>query len=88
VSETDPAKGADVAELSFEEALGELEAIVEKLERGDVPLEQSIESYERGEALKKRCETLLRSAEMRVEKVRLRADRTPDGLEPLDEEAT
>ena len=87
MSETDPAKGTDVAELSFEEALGELEAIVEKLERGDVPLEQSIESYERGKALKKRCETLLRSAEMRVEKVRLRADRTPDGLEPLDEEA-
>jgi len=87
VSETDPAKASDVAELSFEQAIGELEGIVEKLERGDVPLEQSIAIYERGEALKKRCETLLRSAEMRVEKVRLRADRTADGLEPLDDDA-
>ena len=87
MSETDQAKASDVAELSFEQAIGELEGIVEKLERGDVPLEQSIAIYERGEALKKRCETLLRSAEMRVEKVRLRADRTADGLEPLDDDA-
>lgn len=42
----------DVATLSFEQALKQLEVIVENLERGDVPLEQSIDIYERGEALK------------------------------------
>ena len=60
----------DVASLSFETALKELEAIVTKLERGDVPLEESITTYERGEALKKRCEALLAQAEERVEKIR------------------
>lgn len=74
----------DVDGMSFEAALSELETIVAQLERGDVPLERSIEIYERGEALKKRCETLLRGAEMRVEKVRLAAG-APAGTEPLDE---
>ena len=83
-TETETATRPDVGEMSFEAAMAELEAIVEKLERGDVPLEQSIEFYERGEALKARCRALLRDAEMRVEKVRLRADGTPDGVTPLD----
>ncbi|HKG75931.1 MAG TPA: exodeoxyribonuclease VII small subunit, partial [Beijerinckiaceae bacterium] len=47
---------ADIAALPFERALEELEAIVRRLERGDVPLEDSIAIYERGEALKKHCE--------------------------------
>jgi exodeoxyribonuclease VII small subunit len=59
----------EVASLSFENALKALEEIVTKLERGDVPLEESISIYERGEALKKRCETLLSQAEERVEKI-------------------
>lgn len=75
-----------VDELSFEAAMGELEGIVDKLEKGDVPLEQSIAFYERGEALKTRCDTLLKDAEMRVEKVRLKAGDTPDGTAPLDED--
>lgn len=81
-----PAAGdhADVAALSFEAALEELETIVSQLERGDVPLAQSVEIYERGEALKRRCDELLKNAEMRVEKVRLGADGTPAGTEPLD----
>ena len=73
-----------VEEMSFEAALSELETIVQKLERGDVPLEQSIAIYERGEALKKRCETLLRGAEMRVEKIRAGADGSAADTEPLD----
>ncbi len=74
-----------VEKLSFEEAMAELEGIVDKLEHGNVPLEQSIAFYERGEALKARCDSLLKNAEMRVEKVRLKANGQPAGTEPLDE---
>ena len=77
----DPLPG--VSTLSFEAALKELEAIVAKLERGDVPLEESIAIYERGEALKKRCEALLAEAEERVEKIRT-AEGKAVGTEPFD----
>jgi exodeoxyribonuclease VII small subunit len=73
-----------IDELAFEEALKELEDIVGKLERGDVPLADSITFYERGEALKARCQTLLGEAEARVEKIRVGADGKPAGVEPLD----
>ena len=74
---------ADVNKLTFEKALAELEQIVQKLEGGAVPLEESVTIYERGEALKRRCEELLRQAEARVEKITLDAGR-PAGTEPLD----
>ena len=74
----------DVKKLSFEKALAELEQIVQKLERGDVALEESVTIYERGEALKRRCEELLRQAEARVEKITLDAQGKPTGTEPLD----
>ena len=57
---------ADIASLPFEKALAELEQIVTRLESGKVDLEQSIAIYERGEALKKHCETLLKAAEGEV----------------------
>ena len=60
----------DVKKLSFERAIEELETIVKRLEDGKVPLEESVVIYERGEALKRRCEELLRQAEARVEKMR------------------
>lgn len=75
---------ADVAALSFEDALKELETIVAKLERGDVALAESIAIYERGEALKRRCEGLLREAEARVDKIRAGVDGAAAGTEPLD----
>jgi exodeoxyribonuclease VII small subunit len=75
---------ADVTRLSFEKALAELESIVQKLERGDVALEESVAFYERGEALKRRCEDLLRQAEARVDKITLDASGKPTGTEPLD----
>ena len=53
---------ADVKKLSFERAIEELESIVKRLEDGKVPLEESVTIYERGEALKRRCEELLRQA--------------------------
>src|SRR4051812_44220663 len=74
---------ADINKLSFEKALAELELIVQKLEGGAVPLEESVTIYERGEALKRRCEELLRQAEARVEKITLDAGK-PTGTEALD----
>ncbi|MGH6861313.1 MAG: exodeoxyribonuclease VII small subunit [Phyllobacterium sp.] len=82
----DAPDNSDIAAMSFEQALDQLEKIVVDLERGDVPLEQSIRIYERGEALKKHCDALLRSAEDKVEKIRLDRDGQPVGTEPLDPE--
>lgn len=75
----------EVTSLSFEAALKELESIVTQLERGDVALEESIAIFERGEALKNRCEALLGQAEERVEKIRA-ADGKALGTEPFDAE--
>ena len=55
-----------VDEMSFEDAMKELEQVVSDLERGDVALELSIKLYERGAELKKRCETKLKEAEEKV----------------------
>jgi exodeoxyribonuclease VII small subunit len=75
---------ADVVRLPFERAIEELESIVKRLEEGKVPLEESVTIYERGEALKRRCEELLRQAEARVEKITFDASGKPSGTEPLD----
>jgi exodeoxyribonuclease VII small subunit len=75
---------ADVVRLPFERAIEELESIVKRLEEGKVPLEESVLIYERGEALKRRCEELLRLAEARVEKITLDSSGKPIGTEPLD----
>ena len=74
----------DVQKMPFERAIEELESIVRRLEEGKVPLEESVAIYERGEALKKRCEDLLRQAEARVEKITLDTNGKPTGSEPLD----
>ena len=60
---------ADIAGLSFEQALQELEQIVARLESGQAPLEDSIRLYERGAALKAHCEQRLEAARLRVEKI-------------------
>jgi exodeoxyribonuclease VII small subunit len=78
------ADNTDISGLSFEKALAQLEEIVNRLESGKVDLEQSIAIYERGEALKKHCETLLKDAEARIEKITLKPDGTASGTEPLD----
>ena len=75
---------ADIKDMSFEQALKELEAIVDRLEKGDVELEASIQMYERGEALKAHCDALLRKAEAKVEKIALNSNNQPTGTEPLD----
>jgi len=63
------ASGTTIEALSFEGALKELEAIVSRLEQGEVDLEDSIALYERGQALKYHCEKKLKSAEGRLEKI-------------------
>ncbi len=78
-----------VAELSFEQALGELEAIVDRLDRGEIPLEQSIEAYERGTALRRHCEQKLAEARLRVERlVEGEGEGGAVTAEPLDPEAS
>ena len=81
MSESEPAA---IDSLSFEAAMAELEQIVDRLERGDVALEDSIAIYERGEALKGRCDALLKAAEERVEKIRLSGNGEAVGSDPLD----
>jgi exodeoxyribonuclease VII small subunit len=77
---------SDIAQMTFERALKELEAIVGRLEKGDVELEESIAIYERGEALRDHCDKLLKQAEAKVEKLTLGLDGQPKGTEPLDPE--
>ncbi len=74
---------AAIKKLSFEEALGELEGIVRTLESGEAPLESSISSYERGTALKTHCETKLREAREKIEKITINQDGSLSS-EPLD----
>lgn len=75
---------SDVNALSFEKAIEELESIVKRLEGGNVPLEESVAIYERGEVLKRRCEELLQQAEARVQKITLDSAGKPAGTGPLD----
>ncbi len=73
-----------IEEMSFEQAMAELERVVGQLERGDVALEESIALYDRGAALKARCETKLKEAEEKVAAITLDADGNAAGTKPLD----
>jgi len=72
-----------VEDLSFEDAMRELEAVVGQLERGDVPLDQSIALYERGAKLKARCEAKLKEAEEKVAAITLDGAGSPTGTTPV-----
>jgi exodeoxyribonuclease VII small subunit len=72
-----------VSELTFEQAMQELEQVVGRLERGDVALDESITLYERGAELKKRCETKLKEAEEKVAAITLDSDGQPTGTQPV-----
>lgn len=72
-----------VAEMTFEEAMQALEAVVSQLERGDVALEQSIALYERGAALKAHCAAKLQAAEEKVEMIRAAEGRAV-GVSPVE----
>lgn len=73
-----------IADMTFEQALIALEEIVQKLERGDVPLDQSIDLYSRGEELRGACQKRLDNAQARIEKIVAGADGRPTGTAPLD----
>lgn len=73
-----------IDKMSFESALAELEGIVRAMESGQTPLEESIAAYERGVALRKHCEARLKDARLRVEKINLSADGTPNGTSHLN----
>lgn len=84
----EPAGGADASppdaqRMSFEQALAELERIVQDLERGQLDLEAAIQAYERGTALKEHCQRKLQEAQLRVEKITLGADGSAR-TEPMD----
>ena len=69
----------DTTIKDFEGAIGELETIVKKLEEGDLPLEKSLELYERGVQLSRFCHTRLEEAEKRIEILNERGDLRPAG---------
>jgi exodeoxyribonuclease VII small subunit len=73
----------DIAELSFEEALAELEKIVRELEQGKSGLEDAIRAYERGADLKRHCEKKLSDAKAKIDKISLGPAGSPK-LEPAD----
>jgi exodeoxyribonuclease VII small subunit len=73
-----------VEKMSFEEAIAALEEVVNKLDSGDVSLDESIRLYERGAALKAHCAAKLKAAEEKVEQITLGADGTPTGTRPAE----
>ena len=73
-----------ISEMTFEQAMSELERIVTQLERGDVPLEDSISLYEKGAELKKRCEAKLKEAEQKVAAITLDEEGKVTGTKPLE----
>ncbi|HQV04847.1 MULTISPECIES: exodeoxyribonuclease VII small subunit [unclassified Novosphingobium] len=80
MSETDP----EIAALSFEDALRALEDIVRKLESGEVPLDATMDLYERGEKLRQHCQARLDAAQLRIEKIVAGADGQAAGTQPFD----
>lgn len=72
------------SDLSFEDALRRLEEIVRTLEKGEAPLDQSIELYQEGDRLKRHCEARLKEAQARIEQIALGNDGQPAGLKPFD----
>lgn len=78
---------SDISQLSFEQALIALEEIVQQLESGNLPLDQSIALYERGEALRKHCQKRLDDAQARIERIVTDASGAAVGTTPFDSES-
>jgi exodeoxyribonuclease VII small subunit len=78
------AETSNVDQLSFEDALKRLEEIVRTLEKGEAPLDQSIELYQEGDRLRRHCEARLKDAQARIEQIAFGADGKPAGLKPFD----
>jgi exodeoxyribonuclease VII small subunit len=78
-------ESSSIAEMSFEDALRALEQVVARLEGGEVPLDESISLYERGEELRKHCQARLDAAQARIEKIVAGPDGKAAGTQPFDE---
>ena len=74
----------DIADLSFEDALKRLEAIVHRLESGEASLDESIKLYAEGDQLRSQCEKRLQDAQARIEKISLGPDGSPRGTQAFD----
>ena len=85
MSQTPPSAADDLSAMSFETALRALDNVVQRLESGDVPLDESISLYERGEALRRHCQARIDAAQARIEKIVVGADGAPAGTRPLDD---
>ncbi|MEO5598059.1 MAG: exodeoxyribonuclease VII small subunit [Novosphingobium sp.] len=85
MAETTPNAEISPAEMTFEDALRALEDVVRKLESGEVPLDDSITLYERGEDLRKLCQARLDAAQARIEKIVVGAGGQVSGTQPFDE---
>jgi exodeoxyribonuclease VII small subunit len=83
---SDEPQNTDIAGLSFEQALSQLEKIVAQLEAGNASLEESIDIYTRGTSLKLHCESKLKDAQTKIEKITLSDKGAPVGTVPLDAE--
>ena len=75
---------SDISGLTFEDALHALEDVVRRLESGEVPLDDSITLYERGEALRKHCQARLDAAQARIEKIVAGPDGSAAAVQPFD----
>jgi exodeoxyribonuclease VII small subunit len=78
-------RGTDISALTFEDALRALEEVVRKLESGEVPLDDSISLYERGEALRKHCQARLDAAQARIERIVAGPDGGAVATQPFDD---
>ena len=78
------AEPGDIDQLSFEAALARLEEIVRTLEKGEAPLDESIQLYQEGERLKRHCEARLKDAQARIEQIAFGSDGQPAGVKPFD----
>ena len=77
----------DIASLSFEDALKALEEIVRRLESGEAPLDESIDLYARGDALRAHCQARLDAAQTRIEAIVADRDGRPASVRPIDDAA-
>jgi len=77
-------EGKPIEEMSFEDAIRELQGVVEALDNGEVPLAESIDLYDLGAKLKARCEKTLREAEEKISQITLDANGQPTGTTPVE----
>ena len=84
MTDAETAAPAKISDMSFEDALRELERVVRQLESGDVPLDTSITLYERGEELRKHCQARLDAAQARIEAIVTDGKGEASGTRPFD----